>query len=555
MTRATGAIWRPADIDAHFAPARSVLTVERVIDDDLLLLDPDSGSTHVLNATGRVLWSGLDGQTSLRELTEDLADAIGAPVDDLIAPVLSWARTLGMNGLLDGVVPSEGDLLGAGVAATGAVLPAIVGQCLDGGDTVRLPVDGGRRAVLVNWSFGCGYCLAMVDVLQEARPLLDAQRCDVVLLVAGDRHEVEAAARPLGLADVVVLVEAIEGAPGDDDPFRDLGTPVAYVVDGDGVVSEPIAFGGGEVSAALRRLAGLAPVPVDQPSPGAAEPDEDDGGPRYLALAPSAGVCAPSRSRRARTWDRVDTFTIGDLVVGVRAASASAGQLVGRLLATSACEAEHRQPNYSVVLPTLDDASSHELNLLLQGDTVVVRSRSVRRVIDALLAYLASHTAPDVPDRWRIAAFPVTKDGRAVLLPDDLRSNLARIQPQLTRAGLSMVDLPTAIVDLSTAELVVPPARVSHDSDVVAGLGSVHARGTELPPAAPGRYPLAAWLFPDPGPGAGVAATSLALAVAAIARPRDAVLLTDVAALLQRVPVAVVSDLRTIATKASDLLA
>lgn len=551
MTRETGALLRPADIDRHFAPSRSARTIERDVDDDLLLLDPDSGSTHVLNATGRVFWSGLDGRTSVQELAEDLADALGAPVDDLIAPVLSWARALGLNGLLDGVVPSEADLLGVGATVPeGETLPAVVGQRLAGGEVVRLPALGGRRAVLVHWSFGCGYCLGMVDAVHESRPLLAAQGWDVELLVCGDRQEVEAAARPLGLVDVVLVTEA----PGAGDPFHDLGTPVAYVVDGDGVVLEPIAYGGEAVPAALRRLAGLEPVAVAHPDMAGPGPDGDDGGPRYLALPPSAGVCAPSGSRSARTWIGVDTFLIGDLVVGVRAASASAAQLVQQLLAGSAYDGDYRQPNYSVVLPNLEDPASRELNLLLWGDAVVVRSRSVRRVVDALLAYLASHTATDVPDMWRIAAFPVTKDGRAALLPDDLRSSLAQVQPRLTKAGLSMVDLPMAVVDTRTTELVIPPPSIPHEEAVVTSLGPVRVRGTELPPAAPGRYPLAAWLFPDPGPEAGVAATALALAVAAVARPKDAALLTDVAALLQAVPVAVAADLGTVATRASDFL-
>ena len=553
MTPETGASIRPVDIDLRFTPARSARTIERVVDDDLLLLDPGSGSAHVVNSTGRIFWSALDGQTTLQELTEDLADAIGTPVDDLIEPVLGWVRALGTNGLLDGVAPSESDLLGiAGAVPEGEPFPTITGERLDGGDVVRLPVLGTRRSVLVNWSFSCGYCLGMVDDLAEARTLLDAQGWDVSLLVTGMREDVEAAALHHGLADVVVLREPTGVA---DDPFHDLGTPVAYVVDGDGVVSEPLAYGAVDVPAALRRLAGLAPVPIARLPPTEDEAVVGDGGPSYLALPPSAGVCAPSGSKPARTWTDVDTFLIGDVVVGIRAASASASDLVRRLLAPSAYDGEIRQPNYSVVLPSLDDPSSRELNLLLWGDAVVVRSRSARRVVDALLAFLSAHVAAEASAIWRIAAFPVVKEGHAALLPDWLRSGLAQVQPRLTRAGLAMVDGPCAIVDTGSAELVVPAPTIEHDEVVFNLLGPVVVRGTELLPAAPGRYPLAGWLFPDPGPETGSAATSLALAVAAVDRPKDGAMLADVAALLRRVPLAVASDVPALVTQAARCLA
>ncbi|MEJ7582722.1 MAG: hypothetical protein WKF43_01300 [Acidimicrobiales bacterium] len=219
----------------------------------------------------------------------------------------------------------------------------------------------------------------------------------------------------------------------------------------------------------------------------------------------------------------------------------------------SAHDAEHRQPNYSVVLPGLDEPDGRELNLLLRGDVVVVRSRSVRRVIDALLGYLTADVAEE-PGLWRISAFPVVRQGRAALLPDELRSALGRVQPRLSRAGLSMVDLPAALVDASTVELVVPPLGVAHDAELVRNLGPVRAAGTELPPTGPGRYPLAAWLFPDPGPETSVAATSLALAVAAVDAPKDPALLDRVEAFLHRLAVAAGADLDTVITGAAEHL-
>ena len=557
MTSEADVVIRPADIDLDFAPARSAPTIEHLVDDDLLLLDPDSGSTHVLNATGRVLWSGLDGHTSFRELTEDLADAAGAPVEDLVEPVLGWARTLGMNGLLDGVAPSEADVLGVGTAAAeGEPLPAIMGERLHDRSAVRLPLVGARPAVLVHWSFNCGYCLGMVDALHEARPLLAAQGWDVELVVADARVEVGPAAREHGLDDIVVLTEPSEPSKPSDteaDPFHDLGTPVAYVVDAHGVVVESLAFGADEVRATLRRLAGLMPLAVDHPAADGL-PDTDEGedrSPLYLALPPSAGVCAPSGSKPARMWTDIDTFLIGDLVVGIRAASASARLLVRHLLADSAYEVELRQPNYSVVLPGMDDPASRELNLLLWGDTVVVRSRSPRRIVDALLAHLSTHVSGESPDVWRIAALPVVRDRHAVLLPDELRSSLPQVQPRLARAGLSLVDLPAALVDTSTTELVVPPPTIPHHEAVADSLGAVRVQGTELPPALPGRYRLAGWVFPDPGADVGLAGASLAMAVAAVARPKEAVLVADVSRLVGDLTVHFASDLRAVVESAS----
>jgi hypothetical protein len=87
----------------------------------------------------------------------------------------------------------------------------------------------------------------------------------------------------------------------------------------------------------------------------------------------------------------------------------------------------------------------------------------------------------------------VGRDGQAVLAPAALIDDLARIEPQLRRQGLRMVDAPFALVDPASAELVVPGLSLALDA---AGLDRLAAWELAEPleeSVAPGRYPLLFW--------------------------------------------------------------
>ena len=90
-------------IDLAFSPRHhpEVTTVE--LDDEAVLYDERTGMAHVLNGTAAVVWSCFDGSVSLGELVGELAEAYAVPAPTIEEDVLSLARRLGAQGLLDGV--------------------------------------------------------------------------------------------------------------------------------------------------------------------------------------------------------------------------------------------------------------------------------------------------------------------------------------------------------------------------------------------------------------------------------------------------------------------
>ena len=96
---------RAEDIDDAFVPrqAASAYTVE--IDGDAVVLDEELNRLHLLNTSAALVWTCFDGTGTLGEIAHDLADVAGLPAADLLADLLALARTLGAEGLLDGVAP------------------------------------------------------------------------------------------------------------------------------------------------------------------------------------------------------------------------------------------------------------------------------------------------------------------------------------------------------------------------------------------------------------------------------------------------------------------
>lgn len=96
-------------IDLAFSPRHhpEVTTVE--LDDEAVLYDERTGVAHVLNGTAAVVWSCFDGSVSLGELVAELAEAYAVPAATIEEDVLSLARRLGGQGLLDGVTGEARD--------------------------------------------------------------------------------------------------------------------------------------------------------------------------------------------------------------------------------------------------------------------------------------------------------------------------------------------------------------------------------------------------------------------------------------------------------------
>ena len=98
---------RPEELVATDAPRfrDSVAGVE--LDGEAVLYDEEQDMLHLLNPTATVVWSCLDGETTLAELADDLADAFEMPVDVIVAELVDLVRQFGQQGLLEGVVGDE----------------------------------------------------------------------------------------------------------------------------------------------------------------------------------------------------------------------------------------------------------------------------------------------------------------------------------------------------------------------------------------------------------------------------------------------------------------
>ena len=152
--------------------------------------------------------------------------------------------------------------------AVGEVIEPLALTDLDGAPAT-LETAPGRRVFLVNWSPGCGFCITTAAALAAAEDGLAAAGIDLVLLTTGDPDENRRVLGDAGV-DAPALLRAGEG-----DPFAGFGTPAAYLLDADGRVEEPMAYGADEVPARAAELAGIdLPGPEDAVTPAAVPNDE-----------------------------------------------------------------------------------------------------------------------------------------------------------------------------------------------------------------------------------------------------------------------------------------
>jgi peroxiredoxin len=124
-------------------------------------------------------------------------------------------------------------------------LPAVSGE------TVALADYRGRRVLLVHWNPGCGFCAQIAAELAELEPKLRSRNTELVLVSYGDAESNRAFAEEHGLTGPILLQESGTSLPA----FHTLGTPVAYLLDEQGRVAEPLAFGALEVPELARSAA------------------------------------------------------------------------------------------------------------------------------------------------------------------------------------------------------------------------------------------------------------------------------------------------------------
>ena len=119
------------------------------------------------------------------------------------------------------------------------------------GSSVSLADFRGRRVLLVNWNPDCGFCDLIAPELSDAQPALRKAGTELVLVSYGDAEHNRRFSAEHGLECRLLLQDEQRQASF----FRAVGTPVAYLLDEQGRVAEPLAAGADQVPALVRRAA------------------------------------------------------------------------------------------------------------------------------------------------------------------------------------------------------------------------------------------------------------------------------------------------------------
>jgi peroxiredoxin len=128
--------------------------------------------------------------------------------------------------------------LSVGTAVAPFSLPDLAGK------PVALADLKGKRALLVHWSPGCGFCTKIATALAELQPGLGKHEVQMLLVSHGDVESNRKLAEEHGLECPILLVSEESQTP---EIFRPWGTPVAYLLDEQGLVLEPLAVGADQV--------------------------------------------------------------------------------------------------------------------------------------------------------------------------------------------------------------------------------------------------------------------------------------------------------------------
>ncbi len=342
----------------------------------------------------------------------------------------------------------------------------------------------------MHWSPHCGYCARIAPDLAELQPALEAAGCTLVLVALGGVPANRAVAEAAGLDGPILLL-----AP-DQDVFRAAGTPSAYHLDGAGRILSQPAYGGIEVPALARSIAG---VDARTDPPGAADAV------RYLLERD--GLCAPDAvAQDALTWSGTRVYRLADFHVGIRHDSPATAAILDRLLVGRRVDDPRAGHSFSVALGSASTGKAETrvrgLNLLIQAGQPTLRSRDPARVLHALLSRCSDGISAFDPacGRLQVNAIAVLHQRGAALLPWNLHAFAPRLQPLLARHGIAMADVRYPEIDLATQELVVPESAVHHDSSVLDAIGVSVPPTVEQPCVRPGRYPLTTWCAIHPGP-------------------------------------------------------
>ena len=114
MNHTSPSLVHPKSIDRSFVPARSPFVYAVEVDDEVVLLDEVRERLHLLNSTGALVWSVIDGQTSVGDLAREFSVEFGVEEAVALADTLAVVKHLGTEGLLRAVVCAHDDVDEAG---------------------------------------------------------------------------------------------------------------------------------------------------------------------------------------------------------------------------------------------------------------------------------------------------------------------------------------------------------------------------------------------------------------------------------------------------------
>jgi len=127
--------------------------------------------------------------------------------------------------------------LAVGTAIPSFQLPDLAGQ------QVAIEQFRGKRLLLVHWSPSCGFCTRIAPDLAKLQPEFSKHNVQLLLLAQGTAAANRALAEKYDLACPILSLEGTE----TPDLFGQMGTPVAYLIDEEGKVAQPLAIGANAV--------------------------------------------------------------------------------------------------------------------------------------------------------------------------------------------------------------------------------------------------------------------------------------------------------------------
>jgi pyrroloquinoline quinone biosynthesis protein D len=86
---------RPEQIPSHATDAEAAQ-----VGDELVLLDPAGSTLRGLNETGARVWELVDGTRAIRAIAETIAAEYSAPVDEVLADVMTFLSQLADRALV-----------------------------------------------------------------------------------------------------------------------------------------------------------------------------------------------------------------------------------------------------------------------------------------------------------------------------------------------------------------------------------------------------------------------------------------------------------------------